>query len=495
MLLLIFSLSFFGLVLRAILKKFKGTKPLNLPPGPWKLPIIGNMHNIMGDLPHRKLGDLAKKYGPIMQLRIGQVPTFVISSAETATQALKTHDIIFAQRPSLIVSDIIFYKAADIAFARYGDHWRQMRKLCILELLSPKRVQLFRPVREEEVSNLIARISSSAGSVVNLTKMLTLLSCTLISRAAFGKKCTVQKQFIPLSTKVIDQIVGFNFADLFPSVKFLDFITGNRYRLNKLHKQIDVVLNTIIDEHKNFRASSTIETEDEDLVHVLLNLQEHGKLEIPLTTDIIKAVILDMFLAAVDSSAVTVEWAMSELIKNPKLMQKAQAEVRQVFGEKGIVEETEFDKLKYLKLVIKETMRVHPAGPLLPPRETNDHVQINGYDIPAKSRVLVNVWAIGTDPKYWIEPEKFLPERFSDGRVDFRGNNFELLPFGAGRRVCPGISFAMANVELVLAQLLFNFDWDLPDGIDKEQLDMTEKFRTSTVRKYDLCVIPIPRHV
>ncbi|XP_050234265.1 premnaspirodiene oxygenase-like [Mercurialis annua] len=480
-------------VLQAIWRKLKSSKPLNLPPGPSKLPIIGNMHQLIGGLPHHKLGALAKKYGPLFLLQIGQVPTAVISSPDTAKQVMKTHDTIFAQRPFLLVADIVFYKAADIGFARYGEHWRQMRKICILELLSAKRVQLFRPIREEAVSNLISSIYSSASSAINLTKMLNLLSCSIITRAAFGKKCLVdQEEFIPIVTEVVEMLAGFNIADLFPSIKLLHFITGIHYRLKKLHKKVDLVLENIINTHKKSRAASKIDLEDEDIVHVLLNLQEQGNLELPLTTDSIKAVILDLFIAGVDTSALTLGWVMSELIKNPRAMQKAQAEVRQLFGDKGIVDETGFEKLKYFKLIIKETLRLHPPAPLVPPREASEQCQIDGYDIPAMTRVLVNVWAIGRDPNYWIEPETFLPERFEDGRIDFKGNNFEYLPFGGGRRICPGISFAMATVELALAHLLFHFDWELPNGMKKEELDMTEDFLTSTKRKYDLNVVPIP---
>ncbi|XP_050232512.1 premnaspirodiene oxygenase-like [Mercurialis annua] len=481
-------------MVRALWKKLKSSKPaLNLPPGPWKLPIIGNIHQLIGGLPHHKLGALAKKYGPVMQLQFGQVPTVVISSPETAKQVMKTHDTIFAQRPFLIVSDIIFYKGLDLGFARYGDHWRQMRKICILELLSAKRVQLFRPIREEAVSNLIADISSNAGSTINLTQMLNILSSTLITRAAFGKQCTIdQEKFIPLAAKVTEMMVGFNIADLFPSIKLLHVITGIRYRLTKLHKKVDAVLENIINAHRIARATSKIAMEDEDIVHVLLNLQEQGNLELPLTTDSIKAVILNMFLGGIDSSALTLGWVMSELIKNPKAMHKAQAEVRQIFKEKKIVDEIDIEKLKYLKLVIKETLRMHPPAPLVPPREASNECQIDGYDIPALSRLFVNVWALGRDPNHWIEPESFIPERFEEGLVDYKGNNFEYLPFGGGRRICPGISFAMANVELALAQLLFSFDWELPLGMKREELDMTEVFLTATKRKYDLYLVPIP---
>ncbi|KAG4204489.1 hypothetical protein ERO13_A04G046720v2 [Gossypium hirsutum] len=185
---------------------------------------------------------------------------------------------------------------------------------------------------------------------------------------------------------------------------------------------------------------------------------------------------------------------MSEMIKNPRVMTKAQAEVRQVFEGKGNVDETGVHQLKYLKCVIKETLRLHPVVPLLIPRESSKNCVVNGFEIPAKTRVIVNAWAIGRDPNYWVEPEKFEPERFVNSSVDFMGTNFEFIPFGAGRRICPGILFAQPNVELPLAQLLFHFDWKLPGGMKQEDLDMTEKFGVSMKRENDLVLVPSPYH-
>ncbi|RHN57898.1 putative premnaspirodiene oxygenase [Medicago truncatula] len=165
---------------------------------------------------------------------------------------------------------------------------------------------------------------------------------------------------------------------------------------------------------------------------------------------------------------------------------KAQAEVRRVFDRKGYVVETELHQLIYLKSVIKETMRLHPAIPLLIPRESMKPCQINGYDIPAKTRVLVNAWAIGRDPRYWVEAENFKPERFVNSPIDFNGTDFEYIPFGAGRRMCPGIAFGIPNVELPLAELLYHFDWKLLNGMKCEELDMTESFGITVGRKHDL---------
>lgn len=184
-------------------------------------------------------------------------------------------------------------------------------------------------------------------------------------------------------------------------------------------------------------------------------------------------------------------WAMTEMMKNPSVMKEAQAEARRVFKGNGNVDEIGIHELKYLHSVIKETLRLHPAGPLLAPRESRGTCEINGYKIPEKTRVIINAWAIGRDPKYWSEAEKFYPERFLNSSIDFRGSDFEFLPFGSGRRMCPGIAFALANIELPLAQLLYHFDWKLPNGMRHEALDMAEQMGISVRRKEDLILIPV----
>jgi len=183
---------------------------------------------------------------------------------------------------------------------------------------------------------------------------------------------------------------------------------------------------------------------------------------------------------------------MAEIMKDSRVMKKAQAEVREVFKMKGRVDENSINELKYLKLIVKETLRLHPPSPLLLPRECGQTCEIHGYNIPAKSKVIVNAWAIGRDPKYWTEPERFYPERFIDSTIDYKGTNFEYIPFGAGRRICPGTTFASRVMELALAMLLYHFDWKLPSGMKGEELDMSEEFGIAVKRKHDLFLVPFP---
>jgi len=188
------------------------------------------------------------------------------------------------------------------------------------------------------------------------------------------------------------------------------------------------------------------------------------------------------------------DWVMSELVKNPGVMKKVQIEVRRIFDGKGYVDETSIHELKYLRSVIKETLRLHTPVPLLLPRECSERCEINGYEIPAKSKVIVNAWAIGRDPDHWIEAEKFDPERFIDSSIDYKGGDFEFIPFGGGRRICPGINLGIVNVEFSLANLLFHFDWKLPQGKMPQDLDMSESFGLAVKRKHDLVLIPVTHH-
>ncbi|CAN1169640.1 Desmethyl-deoxy-podophyllotoxin synthase [Linum perenne] len=438
-----------------------------LPPGPWKLPIIGNLHQLMGTnrLLHRRLADLAGRYGPLMHLKLGETSNVIVSSPELAKSA-----------------DVVFYNARDIAFGAYGEYWRQMRKICTLELLSGSRVKMLRPVREEEIGEMVNSIFCIYVQTVNLSQTLISLGYAIISRAAFGyrMKKLEEEALLPVLTKI---------------VRLLRIVTGTERQLKRLHREVDIILEKIIDEHiekRRARSKKDDDDEDEDLVDVLLSFTEKRDLGFPFTKVEIKAVILDIFLAGSDTSSTLVEWVMSELMKNPLVMQKAQKEVRQLFDEQGKVDESRLDELHYLQLIIKETFRLHPIAPLFLPRECRETVVVNGYLIPEKTRVTINAWAIGRDPRHWTNPDEFIPERFVDSSLDYKGHDFQFLPFGSGRRVCPGIQFGIAVVELLLANLLYHFDWKLPGEMKPRDLDMDEVFGSTVGRKNDLILVPIP---
>ncbi|KAI9116526.1 hypothetical protein K1719_012693 [Acacia pycnantha] len=475
-----------------LFKKSKKT----LPPGPWKLPIIGNLHQMLSSSSplHHTMRDLAKKYGPLFHLQLGETSNIIVSSTEVAKEVMKTHDITFANRPVYLVSKITGYNGVDIGFSPYGHYWRQLRKICTLELLSVKRVQSFKAIREEEIASLMKHITEHEGSVINLPKLFFPLANSIVARASIGNSKHVN-EVVSIMKNTLELATGLGISDLFPSVKFLPVITGFKGKLEKLFVDSDKILEEVVNEHRQKNESSkkgSDEVQHEDLVDVLLKIQKENDLDIQITDDAIKAIIQDMFFGATETTAAILEWAMCELLRNPETMKEAQAEVRKVFGSKGYVEESELHKCAYIDAAVKETLRLHPPLPLLVPRENSKIIEISGYEIPYKSRVMVNAWALGRDPKYWKEAEKFQPRRFLDPSTDynFRGMDHEYIPFGSGRRICPGISFGYAVLDLTIANLLFHVDWKLPNGMKPEELDMEETFTNTATRKNNLCVVP-----
>ncbi|GMH28086.1 hypothetical protein Nepgr_029929 [Nepenthes gracilis] len=435
---------------------------------------------------------MAKKYGPVMHLQLGEISTVVVSTPEAAKAVLKTHDAVFANRPDLLLPRIMTYNNSDVAWAPCGDYWRQVKRILVTELLNSKRVQSFRSIREEETAALVGSISrsASAGEVVNLSKDISGLMMGITARAAFGKKSKDEEAFGAFVQQAIQLSAGFSLADLFPSTKVLHLISGIGNKVEKLVQTSDEILENIINDHINKKENNLHdlqhEARTEDFLDVLLKVSSTYSL----TTDNIKAIILDAFLAGSQTSSTTLVWAMSELVRNPTVMEKAQAEVREIYKGKDTVDESKLEELKFLKMVIKETLRLHPAAPLLLPRESIDRCKIYEYEIPTKSRVLVNAWAIHRDPNLWPDPERFDPERFAVKPADMKGTDFVYLPFGTGRRMCPGMSFGLANVDLPLAVLLFHFDWTLSDGSSPEDLDMAEVLGTVVRRKNDLLLTP-----
>ncbi|KAL8521887.1 hypothetical protein ACS0TY_012150 [Phlomoides rotata] len=483
------------------LKWEKSKAPNNhqrLPPGPPKLPVIGNFHHIIGSLPHHyPLRDLANTYGPLMHLKFGEVSTIIVSSPDIAREVLKTHDLACADRPKTVATEIFWYNYTDIVFSPYGDYWKQMRKICILELLSAKNVRSFEYIRKDEASLLIKYIQTTNGVPFNLTEKIFLFMNSMTCRAAFGNVSMDRGEAIKLIKEAVSLAGHFNLSDLFPSIKVFDFMNWNKVKMLKVRWKLDMILDDIIDEHKKNLALTRKgygELGTEDLVDVLLRFKESGDVELPITVNSIKSVIFDMFAAGTESSSSTVDWAMAELIKNPRVMAKAQDEIRQAFNGKETIKESEIRTLKYIKLVINETLRLHPPVSIIP-RACREEFEVDGYHIPLNANVIVNIWSIGRDSNYWHNPESFEPERFENNPIDYLGSHFEYIPFGSGKRICPGMTFGIANVEFLLVQLLYHFDWKLPEGISLDDVDMTEVDGLAVSRKNSLYLIATLSHL
>ncbi|XP_049359352.1 cytochrome P450 71A3-like [Solanum verrucosum] len=467
-----------------------------LPPSPRKLPIIGNLHQL-GLHPHRSLHKLSKKYGPVMLLHLGSKPVFVASSAEASRDIMKTHDLVFSSRPNSRMADKLLYGSKDVAFSPYGEYWRQVRSVTVLHLLSNKRVRSYSDIREEETSNMIEKIKQgcdSSNSVIDLRDVFSCMTNNIISRVALGRKYDEVNKSGMNAKAIIEKLLSLlgtlNIGDYIPWLEWVNRITGLDTKVDKVAKELDIFLESVFEEHiiRNTKGEYHAD-EAKDFVDVLLEIQNGKETGFILQRDSLKALFVDSFAAGTDTTHTALEWTMTELLRHPRAMETLQNEVRGLVQGKAEIKEDDLGNMHYLKAAIKESLRLHPPIPLLIPRESIKDVKLLGYHIPAKTQVIINAWSIGRDPLLWENPEEFRPERFLNSDIDVKGLNFELIPFGGGRRGCPGSTFAIMVNELALARIVHKFNLALPK---EEELDMTECTGITIRRKSPLLAIATP---
>nr|AGT16178.1 Cytochrome P450, E-class, group I [Saccharum hybrid cultivar R570]AGT16711.1 hypothetical protein SHCRBa_030_E01_F_60 [Saccharum hybrid cultivar R570] len=417
----------------------KRSKPL-LPSPPGRLPVIGHLH-LIGDLPHVSLRDLATKHdhgGGLMLLQLGTVPILVVSSPHAAQAVLRTHDHVFASRPAPKVLHNFLYGSSTIAFGPYGEHWRKVRKLVTTRLFTVKKVrQVMAKLKKAMATGMAVEMSETMNTFANE------IMCRVLS-GKFFKEDSRNKTFRELIEMNVALYAGFSLENYFPGlVNSLGIFTRMVSRkADETHERWDDVLENIISDHER-RAE---QEESADFVDLMLSVQQE----------------YDLFDAGTGTSYLTLELAMAELMRHPHIMTKLQAEVRnKIPNGQEMVREEDLASMAYLRAVVKETLRLHPPAPLFLPYQSMVDCEIDGYTIPSGTRVIINSWAVCRHVESWEKAEEFMPERFMDGgsaaAVDFKGNDFQFIPFGAGRRMCPGINFGLAIVEIMLANLIVLF--------------------------------------
>lgn len=349
------------------------------------------------------------------------------------------------------------------------------------------------------------RAKAKQGAAVDLGAEMTRMTNNVTSRMAVSRRCSgtdgEAEEAIRLVMETTELLGKFNLSDYLWFCKNLD-LQGYAKRLTNLHQRFDGLIERIMREKEENRRRKLGENErvlKEDLLDILMDISEDGSAEVRLTRNNVKALIRDIFTGGTDNTSLAVQWAMAELINNPLSMEKARAELDKVVGNGRVVDETDIPKLPYLKAVILETLRLHPPTPLIP-RESHEDCKVDGFDIPAKTRLFINVWAIGRDPKHWPSSEKFMPERFlseevenGDVGVDIRGQHFHLIPFGSGRRGCPALKAALLVVHSALAALIQCFEWKVAGG--GYMVDMNEKPGLTLQRATPLMCLLVDRYV
>ncbi|PIA50061.1 hypothetical protein AQUCO_01300651v1 [Aquilegia coerulea] len=468
----------------------KGLAPL--PPGPRGFPLVGNLPFLEPDL-NRYFADLAKIYGPIFKVQLGSRLCIVLSSPSIAKEVLKDHDATFANHDAPAMGLASSYGGVDMFWSPYGEHWRMLRKISVTELLSNKRIESLYGIRQREGRKLVQTIESMVGipivihDYVNAT-LFDILSGMLWSGSLVGEeKKQITSDFRRYSQRLVNLCGEPNISDVFPFLAIFD-LQGKGNKMKKLVLWFDKIFDQVIEKRLEMKTVINM-----DFLQVLLQCRDQvDQKKTPLTITHIKALLQDMMLAGTKTSSTTLEWAFAELMQKPHLMKKAQDELDQVVGQDNIVEESHLPKLPYINALVKETLRLHPAAPLLVPRCPSESCVIGGFLVPKGTKILLNAWAIQRDPEYWDNPLEFRPERFmnSTSDCDYKGTNFSFIPFGSGRRVCVGVPLAEKMIPYLLAKLLHSFQWKMEEGA---KLDMLEAFGLELVKKIPLVMIPISR--
>ncbi|XP_024027377.1 cytochrome P450 81E8 [Morus notabilis] len=486
------------LVLYAMTKHFLN-KIQNLPQSPFPvLPIIGHLYLFKNPL-HRCLSKLSDRYGPILFLQFGSRPVLLVSSPSAAEECLTKNDIIFANRPHLLAGKHLGNNYTNLTYASYGDHWRNLRRIATLEILSSHRVQMLSHIRADEVRSLIRQLlRSDQNQAVEMKPLFLELMLNNMLRMVAAKRYYGESVEDIEEAKKVHKIVTdgnllggtSNIGDFLPLPKWI-FSGGDVKSLIELQKKRVSFMQSLIEERRKILTShgSSIseEMKTKCMIDVLLYLQESDPESY--SDDIIRGLMQTLITSGTDSSAGTMEWAMSLLLTNPEVLKEAQNELDHCVGHDRLVNESDLPKLSYLHCIIKETTRLYPAGPLIP-HESSEECTVGGFRIPRGTILLINLWAIQQDPKLWDEPTRFKPKRFKQSEGVMR-DGFKYMPFGSGRRGCPSENLAMRMLGLTLASLIQCFEWE----VGSEKIDMTEKLGISLCKANSLQAKCRPRPI
>ncbi|XP_059653671.1 cytochrome P450 98A2-like [Cornus florida] len=478
--------------------KLYQTLRFKLPPGPRPWPIVGNLYDIK-PVRFQCFAEWSQSYGPIMSVWFGSRHYVIVSNSKLAEEVLKHNDQQLADRHRSRSAARMSRDGKDLIWADYGPHYVKVRKVCTLELFSLKRLEALRPIREDEVTAMVESIHKDCtspdkmGKSLLVKKYLAAVSVNNITRLAFGKRFlnddgVMDEQGLDFKANVENGTklgASLSIAEHIPWLRWM-FPLENEAFL-KHGTQRDRITRAIMEEHTLTRQKTG--GAKQHFVDALLTLQD----KYDLSEDTIIGLLWDMIVAGTDTTAISVEWTMAELIKNPRVLQKAQEELDRVIGFERVLTESDFPSLPYLRSVVKESLRLHPPTPLMLPHRANANVKVGGYDIPKGSIVLVNVWAVARDPTVWKNPLEFRPERFFEEDVDMKGSDFRLLPFGAGRRVCPGAQLGINLVTSMLGHLLHHFSWAPPNGLKPEEINMGASPGMVTYMSTPIQVVPTPR--
>nr|XP_043625291.1 cytochrome P450 76T24-like [Erigeron canadensis] len=480
--------------------KWKSDNTVRLPPGPYPLPIIGSIFKL-GKKPHHSLRTLSITYGPLMSLKLGNTRMIVVSSQEIAKEFFLKHDISFSSRSIPHAADTDNRSKISMIWLPVGDQWRRLRRICKENLFSVRQLDASKHLRQEKVQELLDYVQECLdnGKAVNVgqtatTTILNILSNFIFSIDIAEYDSESSQDFKELVWGLMEVGGTPNITDYFHFLRPFD-----PQGLQKRAILYGVKLMAIFEQHVGQRLKARADScspdsssSSKDLTDVLLDISKKEKSSISL--DDIRNLLFDLFLAGTDTTSSTLEWAMAELIHNPEKMSKARCELKEVIGKENgstYIEESDIPRLPYLQAIVKETLRLHPPVTFLVPHKAINDVEVQGYVVPKDAQILCNLWAMGQDQNVWRDPQRFEPERFLNVGVDYKGQDFGLIPFGAGRRMCPGLPLADRMLHLLLGSLIYKFDWKIEGGIRPQDMDMSDKFGFTLHKSLPLMAIPV----
>ncbi|GMI94027.1 cytochrome P450, family 82, subfamily C, polypeptide 4 [Hibiscus trionum] len=475
------------------------------------LPIIGHMHLLGGQqLTHKTFGAMADKYGPVFSIRLGSNKALVLNAWEMAKECFTVHDKVFSTRPSITASKLLGYDFAMFAFTPYGPYWREMRKIAILELLSSNRINMLEHIRVSEVKTAVRELyrswlgrgSGQSGVCVDMKEWFGDLTHNIALRMVGGKRyfgpnadCDeAEARRCKKALRDFSYWFGaFVLSDEIPFLGWLDF-QGHKKAMKRTAKELDSIVGGWLEEHKQRRLMSGGVTQEQDFMDVLLKILDDAGIGGFDADTINKATCLVLVFAGNDTTMVALIWALSLLLNNPRVLKKAQDELDMHVGTDRPLQESDIKNLVYLQAVIKETLRLYPPVPVIGLRAALEDCTLStGYRIPSGTRLLINAWKIQRDIRVWTDPHEFRPERFlsSNKDIDFLGQIFEFIPFGSGRRACPGASLALRMLHFILGSFLHGFEVAKRSKI--EDIDMTESTGLTNLKATPLEVVITPR--
>ncbi|KAH7575158.1 hypothetical protein JRO89_XS02G0055800 [Xanthoceras sorbifolium] len=470
--------------------------------GAW--PIIGHLHLLgSNQLLHQKLGEMADKYGKAFTIRLGIHRALVISSWEVTRECFTINDKVLSTRPESLGAKILAYDHLMFGFAPYGPYWRDVRKLATVELLSNHSLELLQHVRDTEISIFIKElyaqcVKNGGAAAVEIKERFSHLSANIIVRMIAGKQyfgtdVDEESRRFQKALGNFFYLMGLYFiSDTVTFLGWLDVVKGYINKMKRTARQLDYVLKNWVEEHSQRRLNRNVSDEEQDFIHVMLSAMDNHKISAQDANITVKATCLNLILGGGDTTPGTLTWALALLLNNRHVLKKAQDELNLLVGKHRQVDESDIKDLIYLQAIVKETLRLYPAAPLSGPRKAMEDCTIAGYHIPAGTLLVANLWKLHRDPRIWLNPSEFVPERFLNehANLDVRGLQFEFLPFGSGRRKCPGISLALQVLHLTLARLLHAFELGT---VEDTAVDMSEGPGLTVPKATPLEVILTPR--